>query len=145
MGRPPADNRDKALLSVQAWAWRGATVAFAVLLHLKSGLPLGWSFLLLMVGLPLAGLLITIDDDLPGGWANPNGDIPPPWAYPEFWGEFILRASVAGAGFAIDAGWNTREGLQAWGGALACVCIGGALSLRAWRWLFPGRREHPNQ
>jgi hypothetical protein len=26
------------------------------------------------------GHLITIDDDFPGGWSNPNGDRPVPWA-----------------------------------------------------------------
>ena len=26
------------------------------------------------------GHLITIDDDIPGGWSNPDGDIPFPWA-----------------------------------------------------------------
>lgn len=28
----------------------------------------------------LAGHLITMDDDLPRGWSNPEGDIPFPWA-----------------------------------------------------------------
>jgi len=28
---------------------------------------------------PLAGSIITIDDDLPGGWSNPDGDEPFPW------------------------------------------------------------------
>ncbi|MCS0585172.1 hypothetical protein NX784_26645, partial [Massilia pinisoli] len=27
-----------------------------------------------------AGHLITIDDDVPGGWSNPDGSIPFPWA-----------------------------------------------------------------
>lgn len=27
----------------------------------------------------LAGQLITIDDDLPGGWSNPDGSVPFPW------------------------------------------------------------------
>jgi hypothetical protein len=35
-----------------------------------------------------AGHLITIDDDLPGGWSNPNGDIPFPWA------ELAIKATI---------------------------------------------------
>ena len=29
--------------------------------------------------LPLIGSIITSDDDLPGGWSNPDGDEPFPW------------------------------------------------------------------
>ena len=35
-----------------------------------------------------AGHLITIDDDFPGSWNNPNGDIPFPWA------ELAIKAAV---------------------------------------------------
>jgi len=56
-----------------------------------------------LVGWPIAGLLITADDDLSGGWSNPDGKTPPPWSYREFWGEFILRAALSGIGFAVDA------------------------------------------
>lgn len=34
------------------------------------------------------GHLITIDDDLPGGWSNPDGSIPFPWA------ELAIKAAV---------------------------------------------------
>ena len=33
----------------------------------------------LIGALPLLGSIITIDDDLPGGWSNPDGDEPFPW------------------------------------------------------------------
>jgi hypothetical protein len=56
-----------------------------------------------LVGWPIAGLLISADDDLPGGWSNPDGKTPPLWSYREFWGEFILRAALSGIGFAVDA------------------------------------------
>ena len=51
----------------------------AVLLSWISKVP----YLYTVVGfavLAFAGQLITIDDDLPGGWCNPDGDIPFPWA-----------------------------------------------------------------
>jgi hypothetical protein len=38
-----------------------------------------WAFL---------GQLITIEDDLPGGWSNPDGRIPFPWA------ELVIKATV---------------------------------------------------
>ena len=59
--------------------------------------------LIFLVGWPVAGLLITLDDDLPGGWSNPDGRSPPPWTYREFWGEILLRAALSGVGFAVDA------------------------------------------
>lgn len=34
------------------------------------------------------GHLITVDDDFPGGWSNPNGDIPFPWA------ELAIKAAL---------------------------------------------------
>jgi hypothetical protein len=34
------------------------------------------------------GHLITIDDDLPGGWSSPDGSIPFPWA------ELAVKAAV---------------------------------------------------
>ena len=39
----------------------------------------GWAF---------AGPLITIDDDLPSGWSNPDGDIPFPWK------EIAVKAAI---------------------------------------------------
>jgi hypothetical protein len=35
-----------------------------------------------------AGHLITIDDDFPGGWSNPDGDVPFPWP------ELAIEAAV---------------------------------------------------
>lgn len=36
----------------------------------------------------LGGHLITLDDDLPGGWSNPDGSAPFPWA------ELAIKAAV---------------------------------------------------
>ena len=56
-----------------------------------------------LVGWPIVGLIVTADDDLPGGWSNPDGKTPPPWSYRKFWGELVLRAALSGIGFAVDA------------------------------------------
>lgn len=39
----------------------------------------GWAFL---------GHVVTADDDAPGGWGNPDGELPFPW------GELALKAAV---------------------------------------------------
>lgn len=83
------------------WLCLAAFLALAV--HFIFHVSLGWSMFGFLVGWPIAGLIITADDDLPGGWSNPDGKTPPPWSYREFWGEFVLRAALSGVGFAVDA------------------------------------------
>jgi hypothetical protein len=78
------------------------------------GSPVGWSMVAMLVGLPLIGLLITIDDDLPGGWSNPDGKVRAPWLYWENWAEVTSRGAISGIGFAIDAGWFTAQALTFW-------------------------------
>jgi hypothetical protein len=41
--------------------------------------------------LVLIGHLVTIDDDLPGGWSNPDGADPCPW------GELLTKVAVLAA------------------------------------------------
>jgi hypothetical protein len=41
-----------------------------------------------VAALVLAGHVATIDDDLPGGWSNPDGSQPFPWA------ELLVKATV---------------------------------------------------
>ena len=48
----------------------------SIVVHFSFGLSLGLSFLIFFVGWPLVGTLVTIDDDLPGGWSNPDGSEP---------------------------------------------------------------------
>ena len=66
-----------------------STVAFlgALVAHFALDVSLGLSFLLFFVAWPLGGTLITIDDDLPGGWSNPDGTVRPPWLEAPFWGQ----------------------------------------------------------
>lgn len=45
----------------------------------------------------LLGHLITIDDDLPGGWSNPQGEAPFPWR------ELLIKAVLLTSLLAIAA------------------------------------------
>ena len=80
--------------------WLSVASLVAVVAHFGYGWSFGWVLLLIVFGLPLGGLLVTLDDDLPGGFSNPDGNVPPPWHFKEFWGEILTRASLGIAGFA---------------------------------------------
>jgi len=75
-----------------------------VALHFGAHLSFGLSSLLAFVGWPLVGTLITADDDLPGGWSNPDGDLPPPWATARYWGQLLAGASISALAFSLEAG-----------------------------------------
>lgn len=96
-------------------------VALTLGLYLFLHLPLGLTALAVFVGWPLAGTLITADDDLPGGWGNPDGSATPPWKTAWFWGQITLRLCFALAAFAVEAGvWAS----QAWVFWLLCIASG---------------------
>jgi hypothetical protein len=67
-----------------------------------------------LVGLPIFGLLVTIDDDLPGGFSNPNGTSVSPWKRWESWVDLLARGLTAGIGFGLDAGWRSAQSLLFW-------------------------------
>lgn len=59
------------LLSTAALALAAALSAFFGVAYIYTFIGLsGWAFV---------GHLVTIDDDLPGGWSNPDGAHPSPW------------------------------------------------------------------
>ena len=92
-----------------------AGLAFGLVLRFNSGgAPVGPSMLVALVALPLFGLLVTLDDDLPGGWSNPSGTAPPFWRDWTGWAYLAARGSVSGIGFAIDAGWRDSAALMPW-------------------------------
>ena len=115
------------------------TVACAgtAVVHLGFGLPLGLSLLIFFVGWPLVGTLVTLDDDLKGGWSNRDGSVRPPWLQPPFWGQVSAGVALSAAGFAIDAGWRTAAGGRCWLVSAATACIAAALFTRR-RWLLAG-------
>lgn len=79
-------------------------LGFGLVLKFDSGgTPVGWCMLLALVGIPILSNVVTIDDDLPGGWSNPDGKQIPPWLHWHFLVQLLLMGSVSGVGFAIDA------------------------------------------
>ena len=115
------------------------TVAFAGALvsHFAFKLPFGFAFLLFFVAWPLVGTLITIDDDLPGGWSNPDGTVRPQWLEAPFWGQIASGLAASAAGFAVDFGWRSSDGLAAWLACAATAFLAAALLTRRW-WLLLG-------
>ena len=63
---------------------------------------------LLLVVLPVAGVLITIDDYLPlegnGSYCRSRAV----WKYWENWADLAIRGALSGIGFAIDGGWQAK-------------------------------------
>ena len=114
------------------------TVALAgsLVVHYTLGVPLGFALMIFFVGWPLGGTLITADDDLPGGWSNPDGSVRPPWLEAPFWGYIAAGLAVSAAGFALEAGWRSRNGIDCW----LCAAAGASLAhgLIARRWWFLG-------
>jgi hypothetical protein len=109
----------------------------AVVVHLKFGLSLGVSFLIFFVGWPLVGTLLTLDDDLAGGWSNPDGTVRPPWLEAPFWGQISAGLALSAIGFAADAGWQSRAAVRCWLVATAAGFVAGAMGTRKW-WLLAG-------
>ena len=109
----------------------------AILIHITKDVPLGWALMALFVGWPLLGTLVTIDDDLPGGWSNPDGTVTPPWKEAPFWAQLILGCAIACGGFAVDAGWTSGPAVRWWLAAVGAGSLGLALALNR-KWLLIG-------
>ena len=115
----------------------GVALAGAVVVHMVFSLSLGVSLLIFFVGWPVLGTVLTLDDDLKGGWSNPDGDARPPWLQSPYWGQIIFGLAVAAIGFGIESGWRSAVGVQYFLLALAGGFIAGALITRRW-WLSLG-------
>ena len=115
------------------------TVAFigAILIHVVFKISLGIAFLIFFVGWPLGGTLITLDDDFPGGWSNPDGSVRTPWLQSPFWGQIFAGVAISAIGFAIDAGWRSTMGARFWLLAVGGGFLASALMTRKW-WLAIG-------
>lgn len=112
-------------------------LAGALIAHFAFDLPLGFALLLFFVGWPLVGTLITLDEDLPGGWSNPDGTVRPPWLETPFWGQISGGLAASAAGFAVDFGWRSGEGQAACLAGVAAGFLAAALFTRKW-WLLVG-------
>src|SRR5471030_1748894 len=93
-------------------------LVLTVLVHIFFKFPIGPTALIILVGWPLIGTMITADDDLPGGWSNPDGTVPPPWKSSIFWADVMFRLAFAFALCAIGEGWRTSSAILFW---LLCV------------------------
>jgi hypothetical protein len=108
------------------------TIAFigSLVVHFAFDVSLGVALLIFFVGWPIVGTLVTIDDDLPGGWNNPDGSVRPPWREAAFWGQIVAGLSVSAVGFAIDVGWNSRAAAPFWLMGLVAAVVSGFLITR---------------
>ena len=106
-----------------AIALLAVAVGGALALHFYFGIGLGLALLIFFVGWPLLGTLITIDDDMKGGWSNPDGTVRPPWLQAPFWGQIIAGLALASCGAAIDHGWNTQTGAIFWAAGIVALAL----------------------
>ena len=84
--------------------------AVTLVLHFVAGLGWGLSAFAIFVGWPLVGTLVTADDDLPGGWSNPDGAVPPPWRTAAAWGQLSVGFAISALVAALEAGLRTSVG-----------------------------------
>lgn len=77
-------------------------LAITLVVYFAFDVPLGYTALAVFVGWPLMGTVVTADDDLPGGWSNPDGTVPPPWVTAWFWGLLAVRFSIAMLAFVVE-------------------------------------------
>lgn len=112
-------------------------LAGSLLVHFRLRVPLGFSLMIFFVGWPVVGTLVTIDDDLKGGWSNPDGTVRPPWLEAPFWGQIAGGLALSLAGFAVDAGWRSSVGIRFWCLAAAAAFMAAALLTGRW-WLLLG-------
>ncbi len=78
-------------------------IAVAISVSLVMNWPLGFVALALFVGWPVVGIIVTIDDDLPGGWNNPDGKAIPEWKTLEWHIDILLcRGSIVVLAFAFQ-------------------------------------------
>jgi hypothetical protein len=78
-------------------------VVAAIALRFVVGLSSGVTLLVLLVGWPLVGTLVTIDDDFAGGWSNPDGKAVPEWKMLWWWADLLLvRGSIVVAAFFVE-------------------------------------------
>jgi hypothetical protein len=110
----------------------------ALAVHFALDVSLGLAFFVFFVGWPILGTLVTIDDDLPGGWSNPDGSVRPPWRRAPFWERIGGGVAISAAAFALEAVWQAPSSIKPWSAATVAALVSAALlkrtsSLRAAR------------
>jgi hypothetical protein len=114
----------------------GVLAVVAVSVSLGANWPMGYVALALFIGWPLIGTLITIDDDLPGGWSNPDGKTTPEWKTLAWNLEILLcRGSIVVAAFAFQL----RDDLPLASGLLITSAATGIVGFRYVTHIFKTR------
>ena len=112
----------------------GAIVAVAVLVRVAVDVPTGATLLVLLIAWPLVGTLVTADDDLPGGWSNPDGKATPEWRMSWWWADLILiRGSLVLSAFAIEEMIDGHPSVGLIVGAVTMFAIGLPIFVRGVR------------
>jgi hypothetical protein len=103
--------------------------AATLVLHFAADFPWFFAALAAFVGWPLLGAMLTAEDDLPGGWSNPDGTETPQLHTAQFWRLILLGTAISMIVGAIDAGFITGTGQAFTAVATAC----GVIALVAFR------------
>jgi len=97
-----------------------AASTLTLIVHFAGGITWGISAFASFVGWPVVGTFITADDDLPGGFSNPDGTEIPPWRTALWWGQLSIGFAVSAFVAALDIGLRTGVGVKlAIGGLIA--------------------------
>ncbi len=88
----------------------------------------------LLIGWPLFGTLITLDDDLPGGWSNPDGMAVPEWKTLWWWSDILLlRGSLVALLYAIEEAVDGRIAIKALVSAVVMAAVGVPIFMKSLR------------
>jgi hypothetical protein len=88
-----------------------AAAALTVILRVASDLSWTLSALIAFVGWPLVGTIVTLDDDLRGGWSNPDGKRRPDWLTSFYWGHMAVNVAICLLVHTFEVGIGTPHGL----------------------------------
>jgi len=102
-----------------------AMLVVAVLARVFFNLP-AWAVLaVLVIGWPLLGTLITIDDDMPDGFSNPDGMAIPEWRMLWWWSDLLLvRGALVLGVFVVEKSLAGQFAATPLVAAVAMVCVG---------------------
>lgn len=89
----------------------GLALIGVVVLHFAVGVRWGISAFAILVGWPLIGTLVTLDDDLRGGWSNPDGAERLEWLMPQYWGRLSAGVAISSVITATNPNLRTSEGI----------------------------------
>ena len=88
----------------------------------------------LLIGWPLGGTLITIDDDYPGRWSNPDGKFVREWLTPWWWADLLLvRGSLVAAAFGAEEALAGHFAADTLAATVLMAVVGMSLFLRGLR------------